>query len=87
MELGKTASSSSSSSFWLLSKRGLSLLMQNWEKSELEVLEKALTLLDLRGGGAVVAVLLEEDEDDGVVAVLEFVVGFPLLKEDSNAIL
>lgn len=52
--------------------------MENSEKSECEVLEKALTLLDLRGGA--VAALFEESDDDGVV----FLVGFPLLREDSN---
>ena len=42
-------------------------------------------LLDLRGG-AVAALLGEsEDDDDGVVFLeVVVVVGFPLLKEDSN---
>lgn len=88
-EFGNKAPLSSSSSSLLvllllllllvLTKRGLSRLMENPEKSELEVLEKALTLLDLRGGAA--AALFEDSDDDGA-AFLE--VGFPLRKEDSN---
>lgn len=68
------------------SKRGLSLLLRNsLEKSKVDVLENALTLLDLRVGGArsllaavvavtVVGVEVEEDDD-----------WFPLREEDLKA--
>ena len=71
----------------LLQKRGLSLLFKKSEEIfsvELVVLEKALTLLDLRIG-AFFGELSLLSFPTVIALVVECVIGFPLLDEDLKA--
>lgn len=77
----------------LLEKRGLSLLIKKSSLEEIStkwVLEKALTLLDLRGGAFVLVLVdvFDKSLSDEIVFAVEDVEEFskvPLLDEDLNA--